>query len=302
MLATNCKHVLVGAAAAASSLGLLVQAAPAPQITSALASATSAAGSDVSSVTSAAASGVSSIASDAEGAFSSVFSAAVLGIPSPSAIEQALGEDDSTLSSQPISALLVPSYSNFTQQGWNVRFNAFAYKLPSGGLNTSSLSEIFNLLGIDNSTLNSTEQMLLTNRTTDLASIPIPNISNITVQVEVDGRPIGTPLALQAADDFGEIDQFMIVPGLANATGNASQINGTTIVQLYAQNVTGPGNSTTILVPDTGISVVSDVSSRLPFSVPFAACNEAAVTDTICIHFRSMTFFESLKSTYPQLA
>lgn len=235
------------------------QAAPAPQITSALASATSQAGSAVSSVTSAAASGVSSVASDAEGAFSSVFSAAVLGIPSVTDIEQALGEDNSTLASEPISALLVPSYSNFTQQGWNVRFNAFAYKLPS---DTSDLSKIFDLLGIDNSTLNTTEQALLTNRTTDLASLPIPGINNLTVQVSYAGRPVGTPLALQAADDFGEVDQFMVVPGLANMTGNSTQINQTVVVQLYAQNVTGPGNSTTILVPDTGISVVSDVSQQ----------------------------------------
>lgn len=252
-----------------------VHAAPAPQVTSALASATSEAGSAVSSVTSAAASDVSAVASSAEGVFSSVFASAVLSIPSPSAIEEALGVDNSTLASEPVSALLVPSYSNFTQQGWNVRFNAFAYKLP-GDVNDSDLSKIFDLLGIDNSTLNSTEQALLTNRTTDLASVPIPGLNNLTVQVEVNGRPVGSPLALQAADDFGEIDQFMVVPGLANMTGNASQINGTVVVQLYAQNVTGPGNSTTILVPDTGISVVSDVRFILSFFV-------ASLTDMSCL-------------------
>ncbi|KAK9894313.1 hypothetical protein P389DRAFT_174366 [Cystobasidium minutum MCA 4210] len=239
-----------------------VHAAPAPQITSALASATSEAGSAVSSVTSAAASDVTSVASSAEGAFSSVFASAVLSIPSPSAVEEALGIDNSTLASEPVSALLVPSYSNFTQQGWNVRFNAFAYKLPEN-VSDSNLSKIFDLLGIDNSTLNATEQTLLANRTTDLASVPIPGLNNLTVQVEVNGRPVGSPLALQAADDFGEIDQFMVVPGLANITGNSEQINGTVIVQLYAQNVTGPSNSTTILVPGTGISVVSDIDDVL---------------------------------------
>lgn len=244
---------------AISAILCKVQAAPAPQITSALESATSQAGSDVSSVTSAAASAVSSVASDAEGAFSSVFSSAVLGIPSITDIEQALGEDNSTLASEPISALLVPSYSNFTEQGWNVRFNAFAYKLPEN-LGDSDLSKIFDILNIDNSTLNSTEQTLLKNRTTDLASLPISGINNLTVQVSLNGQAVGSPLALQAADDFGEIDQFMVVPGLANMTGNATQIGQTVVVQLYAQNVTGPGNSTTILVPETGISVVSDVS------------------------------------------
>lgn len=296
MLATtSVRHVTLLAAYAAVGY---VQAAPAPQITSALASATSQAGSAVSSVTSAAASGVSSVASSAEGAFSSVFASAVLSVPAPSAVESALGIDNSTLNSEPVSALLVPSYSNFTSQGWNVRFNAFAYKLPEN-ISDSGLSKIFDLLGIDNSTLNATEQMLLTNRTTDLASIPVPGLNNLTVQVDYNGSPVGSPLVLQAADDFGEIDQFMVVPGLANMTGNSTQINQTVVVQLYAQNVTGPGNGTTILVPETGISVVSDVSVIRTAILVLSGAR--LWTDQLTSN-RSTTSFESQKSMYPQQA
>jgi hypothetical protein len=253
-------------AALLTSFAVLVAAAPAPQITSAIASAaqseTSRAGSAVSSATSAAASAVSSVAGAAESAFSSLYASAIIDIPTPSAIASALNIDNNSLSSEPASALLIPSYSNFTQQGWNVRFNAFVYKLPPS-LNSSQEEKIIGLLHIDNSTLNATEQTLLLNRTTDLASIPQPNYQGLTVQVLFNGQNISTPVALEQADDFGEIDQFVVVPGLANATGNSTQLQRTVVAQLYAQNITGPGNSTTLLVPESGYSIVSDIDDVL---------------------------------------
>lgn len=126
----------------------------------------------------------------------------------------------------------------------------------------SDLNKLFDVLGIDNSTLNSTEQALLVNRTTDLASVPIPGLNNLTVTVSLHNQTVGQPLTLEAADDFGEIDQFSVVAGLGALAGNGTQINQTMVAQLYAQNVTGPGNSSVILVPDSGISVVSDVSTE----------------------------------------
>lgn len=146
-----------------------------------------------------------------------------------------------------------------------MRFNAFVYKLPT--IDESQVTKAAQLLGLSNSTLNSTERALLTNRTTDLASIPIPNANNVTVQVVYNGRNVSTPVKLQQADNFGEIDQFQVVPGLGNMTGNSTQLQNTTIVQLYAQGYSGPGNGSSILVPETGRFILPSPSlcGRLTF-------------------------------------
>ncbi|KAL7005300.1 hypothetical protein EMMF5_005137 [Cystobasidiomycetes sp. EMM_F5] len=199
--------------------------------------------------------------SDVLSQLSQALPSAVLSIPGPAAVGSALGINDSSIANKTPSALIVPSYSNFTSQGWNVRFNAFVYKLPT--IDESQVTKAAQLLGLSNSTLNSTERALLTNRTTDLASIPIPNANNVTVQVVYNGRNVSTPVKLQQADNFGEIDQFQVVPGLGNMTGNSTQLQNTTIVQLYAQGYSGPGNGSSILVPETGISVISDIDDVL---------------------------------------
>lgn len=55
---------------------------------------------------------------------------------------------------------------------WNIRFYGLAYKLPQN-VDTSGLDKIIDGLSTDN--LNQTQQTLLQNRTTDLASVPVPH-------------------------------------------------------------------------------------------------------------------------------
>lgn len=106
--------------------------------------------------------------------------------------------------------------------------------------------------------MNSTETSLLQNRTQDLASIPVPS-ANLSAVVLVNGANVTTtPITLNTTDDFGEFDQFVTVPELRGETGNGVQVVETGIL-----NVTGPGNGTVILVPQQGISVVSDIDDVL---------------------------------------
>ncbi|THG99846.1 hypothetical protein EW026_g2574 [Hermanssonia centrifuga] len=80
--------------------------------------------------------------------------------PSLSDIEQELNLDPSSseLSNISTSALLIPSYANLTQDGWNICFYGLAYKLPQNIL-TSELNSIIN--GFKAQNLNSTETALL---------------------------------------------------------------------------------------------------------------------------------------------
>jgi hypothetical protein len=54
-------------------------------------------------------------------------------------------------------ALLIPSYSNYTTSGWNVRINAFTYHLPN--VTNDTLSGLIDALGFADSSFNSTEQV-----------------------------------------------------------------------------------------------------------------------------------------------
>lgn len=133
---------------------------------------------------------------------------------------------------------------------WSVRFYGLSYKLPN--VSADDLVSIIN--DLDTSNLNSTQTTLLQNRTQDLASIPIPS-SNLTALVFANGSAVtnSSGIQLTTTDEVGEFDQFVTVPGLGS---NSSSVR---IIETGIANVTGPGNGTVILVPSSGISVVSDI-------------------------------------------
>ncbi|KAI0807972.1 hypothetical protein C8Q74DRAFT_104649 [Fomes fomentarius] len=197
-------------------------------------------------------------ASSIESAFSSLTGAAASALPSilgnwPSLsdIEKKIGVNDgNNLQNVSASGLLIPSYANYSGN-WNLRFYGLAYKLPN--ISTSDLDSLID--GLSTNNLNETQQQLLQNRTQDLASIPIPN-ANLTGLVFANGSAVTNSSGIQLAtsDDFGEIDQFVTVPGLGDNSSTA-----VLVVQTGLLNVTGPGNGTVILVPSAGISVVSDI-------------------------------------------
>ncbi|KAI0782262.1 hypothetical protein C8Q75DRAFT_727837 [Abortiporus biennis] len=198
-------------------------------------------------------SSLSSVFASATGAAASALPTVILDWPSLSDIEKKLGVNNSDLQNVSNSGLLIPSYANFTGQNWNVRFYGLAYKLPN--VNTSDLVSLFNALSTND--LNSTQQALLQNRTQDLASIPIPK-ANLTGIVLANGTDVTNGgIGLITADDFGEIDQFVPVSGLGGDTGKVQ------VVQTGFIDVTGPGNGTALLVPDQGISIVSDIDDVL---------------------------------------
>ncbi|KAI0658783.1 hypothetical protein C8Q70DRAFT_990325 [Cubamyces menziesii] len=192
-----------------------------------------------------------SIFSSATGAVASALPTILGNWPSLSDIEKKIGvSNGNDLENVSASALLIPSYANFSGDNWNVRFYGLAYKLPN--ISTSDLDSLID--GLSTNNLNSTQRSLLQNRTQDLASIPIPK-ANLTALVFANGSAVTNSSGIQLAttDDVGEFDQFVPVPGLG---GNTTSVK---IVQTGIMNVTGPGNGTVILVPSTGISVVSDI-------------------------------------------
>ncbi|EIN11484.1 hypothetical protein PUNSTDRAFT_98606 [Punctularia strigosozonata HHB-11173 SS5] len=217
----------------------------------------------VSSLTSAAASAASSVTSDAGSIVSSITSdvakalPTVLGNwPSLSDIEKKLNLNDSEINSLPPSALMIPSYANFTPSGWNVRFYGLVYKQPN--VSTDDLDSIID--GLKTKNLNNTQKALLQNRTQALAAIPISR-ANVSAIVKLNGT-LATPgggIGLNTSDEVGELDEFRIIPGL-NSNKSVSNVQ---VAEIGILDVDGPGNTTTLLVPETGISVVSDIDDVL---------------------------------------
>jgi phosphatidate phosphatase APP1 len=199
-------------------------------------------------------SAASSVASSVASAVASALPSVLGDWPTLDEIKKKLDVSDNDLANVSTSALLIPSYANHTDQGWNVRFYGLVYKLPN--VNASKLVDLINDFKTNN--LNSTQQQLLQNRTQELASLPKSD-ANVTAVVRVNGTLVtnSTGLQLQQTDAVGEIDQFMIVPGLGDDVKTAK------VIETGIVNATGPGNGTIILVPSTGISVVSDIDDVL---------------------------------------
>ncbi|KAI0071850.1 hypothetical protein K474DRAFT_1712113 [Panus rudis PR-1116 ss-1] len=195
-------------------------------------------------------SSLSSEFTSATGAVASALPTVLGGWPSLEDIEKKLELSNDDLSNISTSALLIPSYANFSNNAWNVRFYGLAYKLPN--ISTDDLDSLID--GLRTNDLNDTERSLLQNRTQDLASIPVPR-ANLTAIISANGSTVtnSSGIQLATADEFGEIDQFVSVPELNR---NFSQ---TTVITTGILNVTGPGNGTVILVPEQGFSVVSDI-------------------------------------------
>jgi phosphatidate phosphatase APP1 len=123
-------------------------------------------------------------------------------------------------------------------------------------VNASELADIID--DFKTNDLNDTERSLLNNRTSALAALPVAN-ANVTALIYVNNTLFtnSSGLTLQTADNFGEVDQFITVPNLAKNSTKV-QVVGTAI-----NNATGPGNSSVILVPTSGYSVVSDIDDVL---------------------------------------
>jgi hypothetical protein len=139
---------------------------------------------------------------------------------------------------------------------WNVRFYGLVYKQPN--VSTNDLDSIID--GLKTKNLNDTQKALLQNRTQALAAVPISK-ANVSAIVKLNGTFV-TPesgIGLSSSDEVGELDEFRVIPGL-NSNKSVSKVQ---VAELGILDVEGPGNTTTLLVPESGISIVSDIDDVL---------------------------------------
>lgn len=183
--------------------------------------------------------------------------------PTGDSVASSLGLSDQQLAALPTQALNIPPYANFTDQGWNVRFHGNIYKLPD--INESKLNDLANVFLIDTSVeqLNQTEADEARNVTASIFVVQQGDVNVSTIRVEPFGGGAGqgqnVTLPYETTPE-GDFDVFMPINSDGLMNGNETQE-----IQKMATRVTNTteGNATAYLVPNEGLTVVSDIDDIL---------------------------------------
>lgn len=198
------------------------------------------------------------------------------GLPTGTQVMSSLGIGDDDLAAQPTECLNLPSYANWTDQGWNLRFRGNIYKMPN--ISQSKIDDLANVFLIDTSVdkLPENQQEQARNLTRSIFVVQQGDV-NVSMSLEPapmqggDGEPGGgnaitAPGGTQnltlpyPTTDLGDFDVFVPIEqnGLlaGNDTNNVQRLN------VYT-NGTLSGNATAFLVPSEGITFISDIDDIL---------------------------------------
>ncbi|KAI9654634.1 MAG: hypothetical protein M1821_005841 [Bathelium mastoideum] len=244
-------------------------------------------GSDLSSLTSDAASLANSfteaLGSLATGGTNGIEPAALTSLPTGSQIMSTLGISDSDLAATPTSALQRRPYGNFTDKGWQVRFNGFIYKTPN--ISESDLAHYADGFVLGNyDQLPPDQQESARNLTAEIFIVQQGNVSVTLDLASADGSDKESITLPYNTTTEGDFDVFVPLSGNnqgdnanggstgtnagGNSTGSLQFQNGneTSKIQTFGSWVRGAadtGNATAYLVPDRGLTTISDIDDIL---------------------------------------
>ncbi|KAN0119696.1 DUF2183 domain containing protein [Hyaloscypha variabilis] len=199
--------------------------------------------------------------------------------PTGSAVESSLGISDDDLAATPTQVLNIPGYANWTDQGWNLRYHGNVFKQPN--ISESKLDDLANgfLIGTSIQQLPPAEQTQARNLTAEIYVVQQGGV-NVTMNIEPDssqsmgGTSSGASTAGGGAQNVtlvgettpeGDFDQFLPLKNISGPGGFLLPGNDTTTIQrvnVYAQG-TDTGNATSYLVPEAGLTIVSDIDDIL---------------------------------------
>ena len=198
------------------------------------------------------------------------------GYPTGTAVQKSLSLDDGQVKALPTQVLNIPSYANWTDQGWNLRFRANVYKQPN--ISESTLDDLANkfLIGTKVKDLPAEQQKNARNLT---AAIFVLQQGDVKAKFHLEPAPSQgssgqkgggggtTPSGGSQDIDYpepttpeGDIDGFVSIKSdnldSGNKTAKIQRLN------VYAEGAS-LGNATSFLVPETGFTVVSDIDDIL---------------------------------------
>ncbi|RDL37033.1 Uncharacterized protein BP5553_04466 [Venustampulla echinocandica] len=201
--------------------------------------------------------------------------------PTGTAVQKSLGISDNELAATPTQVLNIPAYANWTDQGWNLRFRGNVYKQPNiSESKLDQLADIF-LVGTSIKDLPPPQQSQARNLTAEIFVVQQGNV-NVSFNIEPaakqgsDGTGTGSNAVTPGGGSQnitlvgqttveGDFDQFVPLANISGPGGYLLPGNGTQKLQrlnVYA-NGTDTGNATSFLVPEEGLTIISDIDDIL---------------------------------------
>lgn len=182
-----------------------------------------------------------------------------------------------SLGAVPTEVLNIPPYGNFTDKGWQIRFRGNVYKFPN--ISQEKVDDLANGFLIDTSMskLSPSEQDQARNLTRSIYVVQQGD-QNVTMNLEPapsqggDGEPGGgnsipatggvqnISLPYPTTEE-GDFDVFVPIQSNGLLPGNVSNQNVQRL-NVYTQG-TLSGNATAFLVPNEGITFISDIDDIL---------------------------------------
>ena len=165
-------------------------------------------------------------------------------------------------------------YANYTNQGWNLRFHGNVFKQPN--ISESKLDDLANvfLVGTSVQDLPPSQASQARNLTAEIFVLQQKD-ENVTFSLAPaptagatggDGGAIEAPGGAQIlkfpteTTDEGDFDDFVQIQSNGLLAGNAT--DHVQVLDVYTQG-TDTGNATAWLVPDKGLTIISDIDDIL---------------------------------------
>jgi len=165
-------------------------------------------------------------------------------------------------------------YANWTDQGWNLRFHGNVFKQPN--ISESKLDDLANafLVGTSIQQLPPAEQTQARNLTAEIYVVQQGGV-NVTMNIQpAPSQGSNTVSGAGGAQNItlvgettpeGDFDQFLPLKNISGPGGYLLPGNDTTTIQqlnVYTEG-TDTGNATAYLVPEAGLTIISDIDDIL---------------------------------------
>ncbi|PQE16228.1 Actin patch 1 protein [Rutstroemia sp. NJR-2017a WRK4] len=201
--------------------------------------------------------------------------------PTGTAVMSSLGINDDDLAATPTQVLNIPGYANWTNQGWNLRVHGNVFKQPN--ISESKLNDLANvfLVGTSVEDLPAAQASQARNLTAEIFVVQQGNV-NVSFHLEPapsqggDGESGGSSAVTPpgGAQNIsivgqttieGDYDQFIQIANVSGPGGYLAPGNETSALQRLNVYTDGTltGNATSYLVPESGLTIISDIDDIL---------------------------------------
>ncbi|KAJ7281609.1 hypothetical protein C8J57DRAFT_1298129 [Mycena rebaudengoi] len=186
--------------------------------------------------------------------------------PTGTAVQSSLGLSDADVAALPTQVLNLPSYANWTDQGWSLLVHGNVYKQPN--IPQEKLDDLANAFLIDTSvsSLPPDQAAQARNFTASIYVLQQSDL-NVTVQltpISSSGKSNGTSqtVTIGPTSDQGDFNSPVLIPDPQHKlVAGDKAIN----IQRMSEHVSGTdtGNATAYLVPTEGLTIISDIDDIL---------------------------------------